>query len=348
LRYENDKRFKKGALVQCCLKKAADLQLRIACYDYAKRLLDGDEVPADLPLAQYYAGLAADKGYSPAFALLSRCAQKQGNEESRLAFLKKGIDANDGECCALYGEILENQNDFAGAEAYYKKAYGHLDPEGTYDYARTFIGTSFGHIDKKEAERIYLEACDLGSAKACEDLGRHYLNGVFGENRLEDAKTIFDKGFGQSGSVICLYEICRIEAFLSKVPGDYGFAEDGFKTLLEDCHYAKAAGCLGDMALNENIQRKDCHRALAFYLAGARLKDAYSALRVGEMLRVGEGVKANPTKAVEYFILAGDCGDPDGYDDAAEMYEKGQKIPMDKSKAKELRDKSAILKSKQK
>lgn len=304
---------------------AAKLGLSQACFDIAMGYLLGHERPQDFQKAESYMKKGFRKSDPDGYWGFALLAGKGKMTCKSLPFLEKGAAKGSGACAEELGQYyddLHTEEGFQKAMFYFAKAAELDDPDGTYDFGRTFIGWCYRRVDMKKAEILLKKASDLGSLKADYALGRHYQDGDFGKKDLILAEKYFRRGV-ECGDESCTIGLAALMTFFSVANPDYEWARTTF------LHYSnngvsKATYALARMADCGYGEEVNHSKALAYYVLSASQGNVQGAYLGGKMAYEGKVVEKNLDLAVSLLTMAANQDDNDACDLLGKIYETGE------------------------
>jgi TPR repeat protein len=331
------------------LKQASERGNGLASYQLTQRYYHlCKKQPGLKKQVQFYAKKAIKQGFPNGYYYLA-CLESPDAihfSEEGLRLLRLGMAQKSGACADAYGlyyDVGGVKTDLSLAISAFQKAAQWGDPNGTYDYGRTFLGTSYPHLNARLAERYMRLASDLGSTLADYALGRHYSDGDFGKLDYSAAERYFLRGIRQDDPD-CYYDLAYLQVFYEIPHPNIRWARDTFLNLSKQ-GWKSASFNLGSMAFYGYGEEINYDKALYYYLLSAEQGDRRGAYVAGEMLHSGKLVKPDPEKALYLLKLAADHGEVDADMLLAEIYEKGEGVSVDSEVAKTYRAKAEAAKA---
>ncbi|HOC19505.1 MAG TPA: tetratricopeptide repeat protein [Vicinamibacterales bacterium] len=181
---------------------------------------------------------------------------------------------------------------------------------------------SLGAVSCGDVSRLKAR-CLAGEVASCTELGDHYALGQGVERDLGRA--------GEAYSRACdggAFDVCNALGEMYRETGPIeGGAERAEELFVRACEGGSSAGCLNlGLAFAE---REDFARALALYERSCSAGWAAGCHQLGHSYEIGEGVKADPQRAIAWYGQACDGELVDGCVSAAMLLLTGTLVPAD-------------------
>lgn len=312
-------------LYRASLLKAAQMGHSTACFLLGTHYLWGTHgFPCDLKKAEVYLKKGARLGSSDCYWGL---AFVRGNGKiiaESLPILEKGLAKDSGFCArelGQYYEALETAEGYEKAIFYYAKAAEQDDPQGTYAFSRTFLGTNFKRRDLSRAEVFMRRASDLGSLDADYALGMHYRDGDFGETNYSLSEKYFFRGL-KAHDLDCVRGLAILTIFYTKESKNQTWARNILLRLSNEGD-SESTYRLAQMAYFGLGEEVNYDKALAYDVMATSQGNALAAYEGGKMCYEGKLVKKNDTKALSLLTYAAEQDLDEARDLLSQIYEKG-------------------------
>ena len=303
--------------------------------------------------------------------------QKENGTPGAMDFFRKSCELGVGEGCFNLAEIYYGSTeyrDFAEALVNYTRAcrlkHGHschmlgdISLRG-----EDFSGAGEKFLHNPEIARTYLEqACDLGDADACSDLGGIHYEGAVIRKNPEEARRFFWRSCTSGSSYGCVRigDIYRdgigVNADEPNAVRYYGMAcdmdngtgchnlarvymgenyadrkaEDAYRLAQKSCSLDYAPGCraVGDI-FDKGIGRGlDVVLADKYYDVACNMRDGTACFYLGVAYYIGRGVPQNFDGARAYVALACELGEAQGCTGLGLIYLNGRGVDTDYGQA---------------
>ncbi|RBL89516.1 SEL1-like repeat protein [Chitinophaga flava] len=222
-------------------------------------------------------------------------------------------------------EAFEKQQ-YEEAIRYYKMAAGKGSGEAMNDLGYLYE-TAEGYIDKTIAFDWYSRGVQAGSPHAANGLANCYQHGNGTAPDIRKALDLYETAAAHHVPH-AYYNLAMLYYNGEKVPQDYEKALRHFVYASRfgyDCH--SYVGYLFE-------EKEDYNNAFDAYKSGVKNNDGYCAINLARLYELGLGCKADPRKAISYYIKAAELGEDNAHLELRRLYLYND-VVKDEAKARE-------------
>jgi len=259
--------------------------------------------------------------------------------EDAVSYYERAAGEGNAEALTKLGYMHEKgiyyRKDMNNAIAHYTKAVQKGDPLamnylGLHYYRLIYDKETPEHLREKykhKACELFKKSKDLGCARAANNLGMCYEQGVGVEKDLELAfecyKQAADKKYAQG--MINIAYIYLQKAKANKLMENYERAAHWLRAaIIEDKNLPEANFYLGFLHEKGLGVDYDFHTSFSYYQKAALLNYPRAAKKCGDLLFKGKGlITPNVPEALKYYEKAADLGDGDAFLALAKIHENG-------------------------
>jgi uncharacterized protein len=281
-------------------------------------------------------------------------SENPDTERDSVAVLQRACDLQNGSGCAtlafLYATGKSVAKDDKKAATLYKKSCELGDAQGCYNAALMAQSARGTREELARAVADYQEACDLGSSPGCTNLGFLYERGIGVKENKPLAMALYRRGCDGSsctpsnlGGCVNVGRAYRDGLGVEK---DEAKAAEIFRQSCErpenksDPHAAgngaRACSLLGGLYIAGEGIPKDLEHGRDFSIQGCERGDSFGCFNAAAL-------EDDPAKTASYYERACNLGDGESCHELATAYQKGNGVPRDASRAKELEKRACEL-----
>ena len=299
--------------------------------NFIKTIADDYYSAEDNAKAMEYYLKAADKGNGGAMHLIAKIyflglgVSKDINAAKQ--WLQKAGEAGASSAYKDLAVIAQNENDYTKAMEYYLKAADMGNGEAMCRIGLLYDSGKGVTKNIDTANQWYLKAGEAGLSYGYYNLANNYNSAEEYTKAMEYYLKAADMGNGEA--------MCQIGLL-------YNLGKGVAKNIDTANQWYLKAGEAGDSdgyyCLAENC--RSLSQAIEYYRKAADMGNAKAMIEIGMSYEYGRGVTKNVDTANQWYLKAGEAGDPEGYMIVAEYYRKQKK---EYTKAIELYEKAFDL-----
>ncbi|SHI46666.1 hypothetical protein SAMN05444000_101193 [Shimia gijangensis] len=168
------------------------------------------------------------------------------------------------------------------------------------------LGRAYDKADNPDALWVLQDAADMGYPEAFNHLGLLYWDGDYTDQDHDKARAYFSDG-SDLGSLSARYNYARILVQQGDGKQDLVLAYDAMNSAA-DAGYLSAQELMGDWMREGTLGDVSFYDAHQHYEAAAEQGSGRAYYALSQMYTAGEGVTAEPSKALSHLFAAGNLG----------------------------------------
>ncbi|WP_167521319.1 tetratricopeptide repeat protein [Vibrio ponticus] len=288
------------------------LSANAAAYDLSEEYFEADELAilkeAETSNDPGVLLLAAD--------LLIEDAMYQENVERGFQYMTRLAQAGEEKAMIALADQHYGNEEYKQALAWYHKAEKSNDPYVLYSLGVMYFDGEGTKVDYQKANQYYLAAAKGGDADAMYQLAFSYNDGKGVSQDFTQAAHWFEQA-ANKGDVSAMYNLGIAYLNGEGVVQNCTKAMQLFSHAIKQDEHALSYAKMGDIYSYAEFKQlcgfntTDYKKALDYYTAGAMQGNAYSQYSVGYAYRNGQGAWSDFVKALAWFEVAQEYGEPD-------------------------------------
>ncbi|AUI88307.1 hypothetical protein BS333_18395 [Vibrio azureus] len=246
------------------------------------------------------------------------------NAQHGYKYLKKAAQSGDLRSITSLADQYYNDGQYEKALFWYHKAESGNDPYVLYSLGVMYFDGEGTSRDLKKANDYYLASALAGYSDAMYQLAFSYDEGSGIAQDFTKSAYWFEKA-ANLGDVDAMYNLGIAYLYGEGVEKNCAKAMNLFNKAIEEDEHASSNAKMGDIySFSEfkkpcNFKTTDTKKAFKYYMSAAMQGDAYSQYSVGYAYRNGQGTWSDFVKALAWFEIAQENGDPDAEKDIADV-----------------------------
>lgn len=248
--------------------------------------------------------------------LLINESMMQENADHGLSYLKKVGETGNLEAMLYVADYYYSDEQYGKSLAWYHKAEPSKDPYTLYSLGVMYFDGEGTEVDYKKGNQYYRAAAEAGYSDAMYQLGFSYNDGLGVKQDLKKALYWLEKS-AELGDASGMYNTGVAYLNGEGVAIDCATAIKWFTQAIETDEHARSYAKMGDIYYYPKykkscgLKKTDYKKSLPYFTEAANLGDSYSQYMVGYSYRNGHGTWSDFTKALAWFEVAEEYGDPD-------------------------------------
>lgn len=281
-------------------------------YDLSMEVFEGEE----LAIIK-----AAETSKDPAVlmeaaSLLMHDSMFQENVDHGLKYYQEVAETGNLEALTVVADHYYSEDDYEKALAWYHKAESSKDPYVLYSLGVMYFDGEGTEVDYKKGNEYYREAAEGGYSDAMYQLGFSYNDGLGVKQDFTKALYWLEKT-AVLGDPSGMYNTGISYLNGEGVKVNCETAIKWFTKAIETGEHARSYSKMGDIYYYPKykkscgLKKTDYKKSLPYFTEAANRGDSYGQYMVGYSFRNGHGTWSDFTKALAWFEVAEEYGDPD-------------------------------------